>query len=118
MRDRILILCIGVLIGSLIAAPVFAQVLVSWDKDDVVPVVLVKPVIGGFAPVEGSSIGNTWRKDEVRPVVLLKPAIGGFAPREGTSIGNIWSKDEVRPMILVKPQVGRFVPSGSTSEDF
>jgi len=118
MRDRLLTLCIGIFIGALFAGPLFAQMLVSWDKEDVMPVVLVKPVIGGFAPTEGTAIGNTWSKDEVRPVCLLKPVIGGFAPREGTTVGNTWPKDEVRPMILVTPRMGRFVPARSSSEDF
>src|SRR3989442_13429723 len=117
MRERFTMLCAGFFLGAFFAAPLWAQVLVSWSKEQIVPVVLVKPTIGGFAPVEGSSIGNTWPKDEVRPVALLKPVIGGFAPREGSSIGNTWPKDEIRPMILVKPQMGRFVPANSASED-
>jgi hypothetical protein len=32
---------------------------VSWSKSEVIPVVLVKPGIGGFEPADGSSIGNT-----------------------------------------------------------
>lgn len=61
---------------------------INWTKSEVIPVVLVKPGILGFEPVEGSSIGNTWSKSEVKPVLLVKPGFGGFEPREGVSIGN------------------------------
>ncbi len=42
---------------------------------------------------------------------LVKPDIGGFSPIRGSSIGNMWSKDEVKPFISVKPYLGGFVPS-------
>jgi len=87
-----------------------AEIDVIWKKSEVIPVVLVKPSIGGFVPVEGSSIGNTWSKSEVKPVLLLKPGIGGFESREGTSIGNTWSKDGVLPVMLVEPAAGGFAP--------
>jgi hypothetical protein len=83
---------------------------ISWRKSEVIPVILVKPGIGGFEQVEGSSIGNTWRKSEVKPVLLLKPGIGGFEPREGLSIGNYWAKQEVLPVMLVEPSIGGFAP--------
>ena len=56
------------------------------------PVCLVKPGIGGFVPVNGSSIGNTWSKSKVIPMCEVKPGIGGFVPANGYSIGNTWSK--------------------------
>jgi hypothetical protein len=92
-----------------------AAIGISWSKSEVIPVVLVKPGIGGFEPTEGSSIGNTWTKDEVKAVVLVTPGIGGFQPTEGSSIGNIWPKDETVPVMLVEPTVSGFVPSRALS---
>mgnify|MGYP001287666710 CR=1 FL=1 len=87
-----------------------AAIGISWTKSQVIPVVLVKPGIGGFVPVEGSPIGNTWSKSEVKPVLLVKPGIDGFVPREGISIGNTWRNEDVLPVILVEPSAGGFVP--------
>lgn len=109
--EKIAIFCTGIVVGLLLALPLYAQSWISWNKTEVVPMVLVKPAIGGFVAVEGSSIGNAWSKDEVTPILLVKPLIGGFAPREGSSIGNVWRKEEVKPFISVKPSLGRFVPS-------
>lgn len=68
----------------------------------VVPVVLVKPGIGGFVPTDGYSVGNTWGKSDVKPVLLVKQRIGGFVPTDGSSIGNTWLKDAVVPVALVE----------------
>jgi hypothetical protein len=87
-----------------------AAIGITWTKSEVIPVVLVKPGISGFEPVEGSSIGNTWRKSEVKPVVLVKQGIGGFEPREGTSIGNTWGKEDILPIMLVEPSTRGFIP--------
>ena len=81
-----------------------------WTKSEVIPVVIVKPGIVGFEPVEGSSIGNTWPKSQVKPVLLVRPGIGGFVPSEGISIGNTWRKEDVLPVMLVEPSTGGFVP--------
>lgn len=74
----------------------------EWSKSEVVPVVLVKPDLGGFTPTKGSTLGNTWRKDEVKPVLLVKPGIGGFEPVQGMTIGVQWSKKDVIPVTLVE----------------
>lgn len=87
-----------------------AAIGITWTKSEVIPVVLVKPGISGFEPVEGSSIGNTWRKSEVKPVVLVKQGSVGFEPREGMSIGNTWRKEEILPVMLVEPSTGGFIP--------
>jgi hypothetical protein len=85
-----------------------------WKKNEVTPVVLVKPSsIGGFAPVEGGSTGNTWSKDEVRPVVLVKLGIGGFVPIDDSSVGNTWSNEEVTAVVIVEPNARGFVPCGA-----
>jgi hypothetical protein len=76
----------------------------------VIPVVVVKPGIGGFVPVEGISIGNVWSKSQVKPILLVRQSIGGFVPREGTSIGNTWRQEEILPVMLVEPSVGGFIP--------
>ncbi len=105
-------LVIGIVVGACFSSKrVAAQVLPSWGKSEVVAIIVVKPDIGGFSPVTGTSIGNIWGKDEVVPMCLVKPDIGGFSPIRGSSIGNMWSKDEVKPFISVKPYLGGFVPS-------
>jgi hypothetical protein len=106
-------LCIGIIVGVWASSKrVAAQAPPSWEKSEVVAVVVVKPDIGGFSPVTGSSIGNIWSKEDVVPICLVKPDIGGFSPIRGSSIGNVWSEDEVKPFISVKPYLGAFVPSG------
>jgi hypothetical protein len=100
-----------------------AAIGVSWSKSEVIPVVVVKPGIGGFEPVEGISIGNTWPKSEVKAVLLVKPGIGGFVPRQGISIGNTWGKEEILPVMLVESSAGGFVPlrllaTGGESTDY
>lgn len=107
----------GVLMGMTIALPLYAQVF-SWNKAEVVPVVLVKPSVGGFVPTEGTTIGNTWSKEEVKPVLIVEPSVGGFVPREGSTIGNTWSKEEVKAVIVVTPRLGNFVPADSTTQKF
>ncbi|MEW6238380.1 MAG: hypothetical protein AB1656_23595 [Candidatus Omnitrophota bacterium] len=87
-----------------------AAIGVSWKKSEVIPVVIVKPSIGGFEPAEGNSIGNIWPKPQVKPVLLVKPSIGSFVPREGISIGNTWRKEDVLPVMLVEPSPGGFIP--------
>lgn len=82
----------------------------NWSKSEVVPIVLVKPGLGGFVPNDGSSIGNTWSKEEVKPVLLVKPGLVGFEPVEGTSIGNIWAKDQVIPVTITQPDANGFSP--------
>jgi hypothetical protein len=94
-----------------------ATVGAEWQKKEVVPVVLVKPGIGGFEPSDGTSIGNTWPKSAVRPVLLVKPAIGGFEPVEGSSIGNSWQKEAVIPVMLVEPNGLSFVPLQRLTDD-
>lgn len=98
-----LILAVGV---SSFAAG--AQYGATWSTADVIPVVLVKPDIGGFTPTEGSSIGNSWTKTSVKAVVLVKPGIGGFVPTDGSSIGNTWAKGDVLPISIVVPGVSGF----------
>ena len=111
-QDSLIALSIGIIIGLLLAIPLYAQGFVSWPKVQVVPVVFVRPTIGGFAPMEGSSIGNIWSKNDVVPMCLVKPAFLGFVPKQGSTLANSWTKDEVKPFILVKPSpFGSFVPS-------
>jgi hypothetical protein len=93
----------GVLIGLFVRVDsVSAISFVRWDKRDVIPIVLVKPYLGSFAPVEGFSL-TRWNKDEVTPVCLLKPGIVDFVPAQGSSIGISWGKDDVNAMVLTKP---------------
>ena len=86
-----------------------AQVLPSWGKDEILPVLCVKPGVVGFIPCEEASL-HTWSKEQVVPLCPVKPGIGGFVPVDGTSIGNTWAKDKVRPFLLVRESLGRFVP--------
>jgi hypothetical protein len=94
-----------------------AAIGIKWKKTEVIPVVLVKPDIGGFVPVEGSWIGNMWHKSDVKAVILVKAGIGGFEPREGSSIGNTWTKDKIVPVMLVEPSTGGFIPLHLLSEE-
>ena len=117
-RDRVTALGIGVVLGVTsgiaIAVPLAAQMGISWAKEQVVPVVIVEPVIGGFAPVEGTKIGNTWRKEEVVPVCLVKPApMGGvgFVSVQNPLYFYHWDQHEVKPYVEVKPSFGVFVPA-------
>lgn len=82
----------------------------TWKKAEVIPVVLVKPGIAGFVPVEGSLIGSSWSKADVTAVILVKTGIAGFEPAGGNSIGNTWLRHDVAPVLLVEPSAGGFVP--------
>jgi hypothetical protein len=106
------VLVMGIVLGR-ISSPrrASAEAGVYWNKSQVIPVVVVKPVIGGFAPVNGTSIGNTWPKDDVTPMCLVKPGIGGFSPTIGSSIGNTWMKEEVKPIVVVQPAGSVWTPS-------
>ncbi len=86
-----------------------------WGKSDVTAVVLVKPGIGGFAPVDGSSIGNIWSKDDVKAVVLVEPAFGRYVPRDGQRIGNEFDAEKVVPVIVTEPCRSGLVPYGTCS---
>ncbi len=108
-KNRIVAIAVPLVVGASCLG-MGAAVGVSWSKPNVIPVVLVKPGIGGFEPVDGGSIGNIWSKTDVKAVLLVKPGIGGFEPREGVSIGNYWSKDNVLPVMLVEPSGGGFIP--------
>ena len=101
----------GILFSVVVGSPLLAQAFVSWSKREVVPVVLVEPAIGGFAPVNGSAIGNIWPKDRVVPMCKVKPSIGGFAPEEGSSIGNIWTKEQTKAVVIVEPSLNGFEPA-------
>ncbi|HMD84037.1 MAG TPA: hypothetical protein VKO18_04980 [Terriglobia bacterium] len=104
---------LGVLAVLSVVASSFAAgaaIGISWGKSEVIPVVLVKPGIGGFQPTDGSPIGNTWSRQEVKPVLLVKPGIAGFEPAQGFSIGNTWSRGDVIPVALTEPSATGFVP--------
>jgi len=111
MRKKLIYLLVAVAITGFVLGATVPQL---WKREEVTPVVLVKPGVGGFVPVEGNAIGNNWRKDEVKPVVLLKPGIGNFVPTDGNLIGNTWRKDEVTAVVIVEPGNGGFVPFGSS----
>ena len=91
-----------------------AKIAQLWRKGELIPVVLVKPGIGCFEPIDGNAIGNTWSKKEVTPVVLLKPELGAFVPTDGSSVGISWRKDEVTAVVVVEPVAGGFAPYGSS----
>jgi hypothetical protein len=88
---------------------VFGTLGLTWQKRDVLPMVIVKPGIVGFEPAGSDAmlaIGNTWTKKEVVPVCIVEPSLGGFAPVRGSPIGNTWRKSEVKPIVLVVPALG------------
>lgn len=123
LLTRSLVMWIVLLVTAASSLAAGTAIGLFWPKSEVIPVVLVKPGIGGFVPTEGSSIGNTWSKEAVKPVLLVKPGIGGFEPVEGLSIGNHWNKDEVIPVALTEPGINGFsainfsdaIDTGSTS---
>jgi hypothetical protein len=92
----------GLIIGGVLTAQSFER----WQRSQVVPVVLVKPSLGSFVPVDGSSLDGSWTKNEVVPMCQVRPGIGGFQPVDGMSIGNKWSKGSVDAVVLVKPYLG------------
>ena len=96
---------------SVSALAIGASIGISWTKTEVTPVVLVKPAIGGFVPVEGDSILIRWTRAEVTPVLLVKPGLFGFVPREGGGVADRWSKQDVLPVMFVESSSGNFVPS-------
>jgi hypothetical protein len=118
-RQRVVVFSLGVAFGALISFPIYAQVLVSWTKAEVVAMVIVQPdTTVGFVPAESGkgALGNAWSKQNVVPVVMVQPnPVFGFVPVLGdraTSIamGKYWTKDEVKPFIVVKPSIGdRFI---------
>jgi len=52
----------GLFIGIFLTLSFTIFVAAISNNSKVVPICLVKPGIGGFVPVNGSSIGNTWQK--------------------------------------------------------
>jgi hypothetical protein len=107
----VLTFCLGVAVGLLLAIPLFAQGLLSWQQKDVTPMIAVRANMGEFIPVNGTAMGPTWKKEQVVPMVAVKPSAGEFVTRESAAIGISWQKSEVKPVIFVKYYMGGFVPS-------
>ncbi len=122
MKSAQLVFVAGMLVGSLSSTlievgMVSAQTLQSWSKDEVTPMILVKPSgFGTFVPDGENSLGLSWTKSQVVPTVLVKPYIGAFVPSEGNSIGNIWTKEDVKPVLFVEPSFGAFVPANASAQ--
>ncbi len=123
-RKRAVIFCAGVAAGALMTLPLYAQVLVSWTKAEIVPMLGVQPdTVMGFVPLEGSrsaniASGNAWSKGQVVPIVTVQPdPVWGFIPVEGSkstsiAMGQYWSKEQVKPVVFVKPSAGAsFIPA-------
>jgi hypothetical protein len=124
LPKRAITFCAGVAAGALMALPLYAQVVVSWAKAEIVPMLAVQPdPLLGFVPVEGSkganiASGNVWSKGQVVPVVIVQPdPVWGFIPVEdskGTNItmGQYWAKEQVKPIVFVRPSAGiDFIPA-------
>jgi hypothetical protein len=101
-------LLLAILASVVFTAPVTATIGLIWQKQQVLPVVFVKPSIAGFVPVNGNQIGNVWSKDDVVPMCLVKPSLAGFVPVEGDSISNVWGFNQVKPFVEVGPTLGGF----------
>ena len=110
MRKFVSGILVGLILGLGVGA-IVAQPFIRWQKSEVLPIVIVEPLLGRFKPKDGSSLQGNWSKDEVTPMCLVKPVIGGFVPLEGPSIGYKWTKDEVKPFVPVKYSVGGFAPA-------
>jgi hypothetical protein len=102
----------GVLIAAVVAVNLGAASQLRWNKEEVIPVCLVKGVIGGFDPINGNPIGNRWNKKEVLPICEVTTGIGGFVPVNGNTIGNAWTKAEVKPFVVVTPHGTGFIAGG------
>ncbi len=109
-RYRILTYILLLVLAVLVVIPTYAVVLTVWQKSQVVPVVLVKPDIIGFSPIEGLSLTASWSKSDVVPVCIVEPDISGFSPIEGSSLMNSWNRSEVLPFVLVRSSVQGFEP--------
>jgi len=114
MKGATFLFLTGTLFGSLATfaisiGSVNAQVVQSWRKSQVTPMLFVKPSFGVFVPGDESSIGLSWSKDQVLPVCLVKPFAGSFVPVDGTAIGNTWPKSDVKPVAFVEPSFGMFI---------
>ncbi|HYD16472.1 MAG TPA: hypothetical protein VEB03_00545 [Candidatus Nanoarchaeia archaeon] len=107
LRLPLMLISLPIVVGACGLA-LGAGVGVLWSRSDVIPVVLVKPGISGFQPVERSSVENTWTKSEVKAVVIVTPGIGGFVPKDSIGIGNSWSRQDVIPVVLAEPSMGGF----------
>jgi len=123
-QKRAVAFCAGVAAGVLLALPLYAQVMVSWKKAEVVPMLAVQPDPAmGFVPVEGSKVGNiasanAWSKGQVVPFVMVQPdPVWGFIPVEGNkaasiAMGEYWGKEQVKPIVFVRPSAGTdFIPA-------
>ena len=123
-HKRTVAFCAGVAAGALLALPLYAQVMVSWKKAEVLPMLAVQPDPAmGFVPVEGSKggnivSGNTWSKEQVVPFVMVQlDPVWGFIPVEGSkatsiAMGQYWAKEQVKPIVFVKPSAGTdFIPA-------
>jgi hypothetical protein len=101
----------GVAVGLLLAVPLFAQGLLSWQQREVTPMIAVRANMDEFIPVNGTAMGPTWSKGQVVPMILVKPSASGFVPKENAAIGISWQKSEVKPVIFVKYNMGEFIPT-------
>lgn len=101
-------LAFGILVGAFIGSLVTSASFERWQRSEVVAVVLVKPDLSGFIPVDGTFLDGSWSKNQVVPMCPVKPDITGFVPTNGTSIGNSWMKSQVRAIVFVKPSLGSF----------
>jgi hypothetical protein len=79
----------------------------SWRRNEVTPVVLVKPGLAGFIVDDGAST-DSWSKSQVTPVCLVKFEFGMFAPDTKEVTFQTWFKREVKPMVVVTPHNGGF----------
>jgi hypothetical protein len=82
----------------------------TWTKNEVMPVCMVRAEIGGFKPLYGEDISNTWQRADVTPMCEVKPKYGRFVPMAGQGIGNEFDRKNVRAFIHVKPDGDEFVP--------
>lgn len=97
---------VGFITGLFASVPTSAQGRPTWNKAQVVPMVIVRYGKMGFYTETGGVWGPIWTKDEVTPMCNVKfdrEKNLFFSADEGP-FGATWSrKEEVKPYVTVIP---------------
>ena len=109
LRNNLPVIAMILVLLSIVVVPATAQ-MISWTKNDVTPIVLVKPSYSGFVPTQGNTYGIVWTKDQVVPMIIVKRNyLNRFEPLDGGYLHN-WSKSEVTPIVYVVQTGYGFIP--------
>lgn len=106
-RVRSVSLVFGGFVLGVGCTALLAQSSFTWTKDQVVPVVLVKPFMGDFVAKDDAM--QSWSRREVVPMVSTRPDGVLFKP-ESDPLDPGWGRGQVKPVVLVKAEGTLFVP--------